>query len=163
MEASAATPGPAGSAAPGEPETLLQTVAALWRELPGLLSDRIELASLEIQRAGAALLQIVVLLVVGAILGVTAWLVLWAGIVALLLASGMPLWAALAVLLLCNAGAAWFVVFRVRALLPRLNLSATRRHLMLGSPPLRADDDDPPHPHAPHDADHAHGRQPVTH
>lgn len=124
------------AAEPGEaPEPLLQTLSSLWRELPGLLSDRVELLSLELQRAGAALLQIVVLLVVAAILGVTVWLVLWAGIVAVLLTLGLQLPAALLILLLFNAAVAWLVVRRVRALLPRLRLSATHRHLMLSPSP----------------------------
>ena len=124
------------AAGPGDdPDSLLQTFVSLWRELPGLLSDRVELLSLELQRAGAALMQIVVLLVVAAILGVTAWLVLWGGIVALLLHAGLPLPGALLILLLFNAGAAWLVVRRVRALLPRLALPATRRHLMLSPAP----------------------------
>jgi len=119
----------------GGTEPLLQTFSSLWRELPGLLSDRVELLSLELQRAGHALLQIVVLLVVAAILGVTAWLVLWGGIVVLLLAQGLPLVAALLLLLLFNAGAAWLVLRRARALVPRLALPATRRHLMLSPSP----------------------------
>jgi hypothetical protein len=125
------------AAAPGEDpaESLLQTLAGLWRELPGLLNDRVELLSLELQRAGSALLQIVVLLVAAAILGVTTWLVLWAAIVAVLLLLGLQLPAALAVLLFSNAGAAWLVLRRVRVLLPRLRLTATRRHLMLSPSP----------------------------
>lgn len=122
--------------APGSgAEPLLQTFSSLWRELPGLLSDRVELLSLELQRASHALLQIVVLLVVAAILGVTAWLVLWGGIVAVLLALGLPLAAALLLLLLFNAGAAWLVLRRARALVPRLALPATRRHLMSNPAP----------------------------
>ncbi len=136
-------PGPGG-----DPEPLLQTVASLWRELPGLLSDRVELMSLELQRAGRALLQIVVLLVVAAILGVTAWLVLWGGIVAALLTLGMPLASALLVLLLFNVGAAWLVLRRARALVPRLALPATRRHLMLSPSP--APGPTPPDPRDEH-------------
>lgn len=120
---------------PREEPPLLQTLASLWRELPGLFSDRVELLSLELQRAGRALMQIVVLLVVAAILGVTAWLVLWGGIVAVLLALGLNLASALLLLLLFNAGAAWLVVRRARTLLPRLALPATRRHLMLSPSP----------------------------
>lgn len=138
------------AAEPGAaPEPLLQTLLSLGRELPGLLSDRVELLALELQRAGAALLQIVVLLVAAAILGVTVWLVLWAGIVALLLALGLQLPSALLILLLFNAGTAWLVVRRVRALLPRLRLSATHRHLMLSPPPEH--DEDPAQPDARHD------------
>lgn len=132
----AADPHPAAAApaappeAAGAPQPLLQSLASLWRELPGLVSDRVELFSLELQRAGIALVQIVVLIVATAILGVTAWLVLWAGIVAALLAAGLHLAWALLAMLLINLVAIWLAVRRARTLLPRLKLAATRRHLM---------------------------------
>lgn len=120
--ATAATPGP------GSSSSLLATVQALWRDLPGLLNDRVELLSLELQRAGAALVQIVVLLIAAAILIVTAWLVLWGGVAFGLVALGLhPALASLLVLGL-NLGAAVGAAWRVRHLLPQLALPATRRH-----------------------------------
>jgi uncharacterized membrane protein YqjE len=86
MAASAAAAAPESAAVP--PPSLLSTLRGLWQELPGLLNDRVELLSLELQRAGSALVRIVMLVVVAAILGVTAWLVLWGGIVMALVAAG---------------------------------------------------------------------------
>jgi len=58
---------------------LLSTLQEVWQELPGLISDRVELLSLELRRAGITLAQVVVLVLAAAILAVTAWLVLWGG------------------------------------------------------------------------------------
>ena len=140
MVDSATDPAPgAASSSPGNPgrapDGLPASLQSLWRDLPGLVNDRVELLSLELQSAGLALLQIVMLVVVVAILGVTAWIVLWVGIVTALVALGLPLgWALLAALLL-NVLAAAIALARVRRLLPRLKLSATRRHLMFSPSP----------------------------
>ena len=130
------------------PTSLLDQLLAVYRELPGLISDRVELFSLELHRAGTALMQIAAMIVVAAILGVTAWLVLWAGIVSALVAAGWPLVLALAVALLSNVAASAWALFRVRRLLPLLRLPATRRHLTLEPPPSPAVDEDIPHAHA---------------
>lgn len=127
------TPPPADATASTPPaqESLLQTLKGLWQELPGLVSDRVELLSLELHRAGLALAQIAALVVAAAILGVTAWLVLWGMVVALLVMAGLHWLAALGLALLANLLAAWWAVARVRKLLPALKLPATRRHLMI--------------------------------
>lgn len=110
--------------------SLLQTLQGLWRELPGLISDRVDLLTLELQRAGRALMQIVALVVVAAILAVTAWLALWSAVVGLLMALGLHWSLALLVVLVVNLGAAWWAVARMRSLVPDLRLPATRRHLV---------------------------------
>jgi uncharacterized membrane protein YqjE len=122
------TPGPADGE-PARPESLLQTARGLWEELRGTVSDRVELLTLELQRAAGALTQIIVLVVAAAILTVTAWLVLWAGIVVTLMALGMHIAGALLMVLAFNVLAVLVAVSRVRKLLPRLSLPATRRHL----------------------------------
>lgn len=123
--------GPATASSPdAPPPTLLASLAAFARELPGLLSDRVELLTLELERAGRALAEMVLLLLAAAVLAVTAWLVLWAGIAALLLAFGLPLAAALLLVLLVNVLAAMLAVSRAKRLLPRIGLPATRRHLV---------------------------------
>jgi hypothetical protein len=116
-------------------ESWISQLKGLWQELPGLVSDRVELLSLELQRAGMALVQITVLVVAAAILGVTAWLVLWVAVVGLLVTAGLHWLLALALVLLANLLAAWLAVARVRKLLPSLKLPATRRHLMLSPSP----------------------------
>lgn len=116
-------------------KALLHTAQWIARELPGLVSDRVELLTLEIKRAGIALAQIIALVIATAILGVTAWLVLWGGIVAFLIHVDVPLPWALGIVLVFNLVAIWLAVSRVRKLLPRLNLPATRRHLTLSPSP----------------------------
>ncbi|MDE2079908.1 MAG: phage holin family protein [Burkholderiales bacterium] len=125
---------PAPEAAP-QP-SWLAALHDLARELPGLVSDRIELLSLELRRAGLALAQIVALVVAGAILGLTAWLALWGCIVGALVAAGLPWTGALLAVLLVNLAACAALLLRVRTLLPLLGLPATRRHLTL--PPAAA-------------------------
>lgn len=107
----------------------LESLQSIWRELAGLVGDRVDLLSLELQRAGRALAQIVALLVSAAILGVTAWLALWAGIAVGLVELGLHWSLSLLVVLMLNTGVALLAVARLRRLLPRLGLPATRRHL----------------------------------
>lgn len=119
---------------------LVSQVQALLKDLPGLFSDRVELLSLELQRAARALAQIVALVVAVAILGVTAWLLLWAGVIRLLMAAGLTLEGALLVSLVLNGVVMALAVQRMRRLLPRLALPATRRHLVPADPPETSDD-----------------------
>lgn len=126
--------------AAAQPE-LLAMLQSVWRDLPGLVGDRIDLLSLELQRAGRALAQIVALLVAAAILGVTAWLALWAGIGVGLVELGLHWLLALLLVLLLNGAVAALALARLRRLLPLLRLPATRRHLVPGQggdpPPAR--------------------------
>lgn len=107
------------------------TLGEIWTALPGLLNDRIELLSLELQRAAAALAQTVLLIVVSGILGVTAWLLLWAVIVGALVDAGWNSALALSAAMGVNLAAAAWAALRARRLLPLLRLPATRRHLMI--------------------------------
>ena len=117
-------------------EGLFDTLQSLVQDLPGLVSDRVDLLSLELRRAGRALAQIVVLVVAGAILGITAWLVLWGAIVVGLVALGMPLASTLFLVVAINVGAAVWALRRARKLVPSLGLPATRRHLRVSPSPL---------------------------
>jgi len=103
-------------------------------ELPGLIGDRVELLSLELQRAGQVLAQIVALIVAAAILAVTAWLALWGGVMLALIGAGLHWAGASLLVLVINLGACWWAVARVRALAPLLQLPATRRHLTRSQP-----------------------------
>jgi hypothetical protein len=111
--------------------SLLDLVQSLLRELPGLISDRVELLALELSRAGAALGKIAALGVAVAILGITAWAALWVGVVLGLLALDWHWAVALAVVILGNAGAAVWALLQMRRLAGLLKLPATRRHLTL--------------------------------
>ena len=118
--------------------SLTDALGRLWDELPGLVNDRIELLTLELRRAGVALVQIVVLIVAASILGVAAWLLLWAAVVLLLIDAGVSVAVSLLVALAVNAAAALWALWRARRLLPALQLAATRRHLHIGAPPAAA-------------------------
>lgn len=126
------TPGPAAAEASA---SLLQQFQGLARELPGLISDRVELLSLEMQRAAQSLAQVVALIVAVAILGVTVWLALWAALISVLVHAGLPLLGALLLAIVINGIVIAVLLARVRKLLPRLSLPATRRHLMVSPDP----------------------------
>ena len=135
--ASAANTANAGNASetragPAPQKGWLDSLQSIWRELPGLVSDRVDLLSLELQRAGRVLAQIVALLVAATILGITAWMTLWAGIAVGLVELGLHWSLSLLLVLALNAGIAWLAIGRLRTLLPLLRLPATRRHLTPG-------------------------------
>jgi hypothetical protein len=113
-------------------ESLLDLMQGLLRELPALVGDRVELFSLEMQRASIALARFSALTAAALVFALTAWLALWGVFVSGLMALGWPGAAALALALLINAGAAAWALLRARSLLKLLSLPATRRHLMLG-------------------------------
>ncbi|BAL95846.1 phage holin family protein [Rubrivivax gelatinosus] len=123
--------GAAPAAAPPPPQGWLDALQSVLGELPGLVSDRVELFSLELVRAGRALAQILMLVVAAAVLAVTGWLALWAGVTVALLETGLHWAVALAIVLALNLAAALLALRRVRALVPLLRLPRTRRHLTL--------------------------------
>jgi len=136
-------------------ESFVDALQSLLRELPGLISDRVELFALELGRAGSALAHIVAWVVAIAILGITAWLALWAGVVIALVGLGLHWALALLPVLLINLGAIAFAVSRVKQLVTRLSLPATRRHLTMqarAAPVGQAPQPIPPQAN-PHDDD----------
>ncbi len=135
--AAATAPDPAAEP-PREPESVLQIGKALLsvlRELPKLVGDRVELLALDLQRAGLALGQIVGLIVALAILGVTVWLLVWAGVLLALVMVGLPRWGALLVAIAINGIGLWWVVSQIRSRVPKLVLATFRRHLGLTPAP----------------------------
>jgi uncharacterized membrane protein YqjE len=129
---SAVSPDPAAGARPRSQESLLDLVQSIVRDLPALVGDRVELFSLEMQRATSALVKIAALAAAALLFALTAWLALWGVVVGLLLALDWHWAPANAVALLINAGAAAWALLRARSLIKLLSLPATRRHLMLG-------------------------------
>ncbi len=116
-------------APPDGSESLPHAIGALFADLPGLLSDRVHLLSLELRRASNALGQMVALGLLAAILFATAWLTLWVGLAAAFLAVGLAWpWIVLLVLFI-NVTAALWAVMRVKALAPLLALPATLRRM----------------------------------
>ena len=116
-------------AAPDGFESLPQAIGALFADLPGLLTDRVRLMSLELRRASNALGQMVALGLLAAILVATAWIALWVGLAAACIALGLAWpWVVLLVLFVNLAAAAW-AALRIKALAPLLALPATLRRL----------------------------------
>jgi hypothetical protein len=124
-----ASPPPEGQRDEDEEQPLFSAAAALLRDLPGLLTDRIHLFSLEVRRAMAALAQMVVLGLLAAIFCATAWLALWVGITAALVDAGLSRPWACALVVGVNLFAALWAGLRVRALAPLLAMPATLRRL----------------------------------
>src|SRR6476661_3039269 len=124
----AAPPSPTAPAA-AEDAPVLETLLALWRDLPGLLSDRVLLLSLELKRAGKALAVMIGLIVAAAVLAGTFWVALWVGITAALLQAGLAWgWVLLIVLAINLAGIA-YALLRAKSLAHLLTLPATVRRL----------------------------------
>ena len=116
-------------APPDEVVSLPKAVGALFADLPGLLTDRVHLLSLELRRASNALGQMVALGLLAAILFATAWIALWVGLAEAFLAVGLA-WPWIVVLVLfVNLAAAVWALMRVKALAPLLALPATLRRL----------------------------------
>ena len=116
-------------ATPDEAVSLPKAVGALLADLPGLLSDRVHLLSLELRRASNALGQMVALGLLAAILFATAWITLWVGLAAAFLAVGLAWpWIVLLVLFITLAAGLW-ALMRAKALAPLLALPATLRRL----------------------------------
>ena len=124
----AAPPSPTAPAA-AEDAPVLETLLALWRDLPGLLSDRVLLLSLELKRAGKALAVMIGLIVAAGVLAGTFWVALWVGITAALLQAGLAWgWVLLIVLAINLAGIA-YALLRAKSLAHLLTLPATVRRL----------------------------------
>jgi uncharacterized membrane protein YqjE len=124
-------------------ESLWDLGQSILHELPSLIGDRVELLSLELQRASQALVKITVLATGAAILALTAWLALWGVLAGVLIALDWPPAAACAIVVVINAAAAAWLVLRARSLLKLIGLPATRRHLLFGrrEPPVTPPDE----------------------
>jgi hypothetical protein len=131
---------PPQDAAAHDDVSLPRALGELLADLPGLLTDRVHLLALELRRASGALGQMVALGLLAAILFATAWLTLWAGLVAGFVSLGLfwP-WAVLIVLVVNLAAAVW-ALMRVKALAPLLALPATLRRLTDSDSPERQHD-----------------------
>jgi len=110
---------------------MLRALLDLLGELPGLISDRVQLLALEAQRAAQSLARMVMLAVAAAVMLMTAWLALWGGVAMAAYQAGLHWALVLAVVVLVNAGAA-LLALRLAAQLAKLvALPATVRHLTL--------------------------------
>jgi uncharacterized membrane protein YqjE len=116
------------------PPSLGALIGGLLSELPGLVSDRVELLSLELQRAGLALLHIAIFGLALTVLGMAGWLILWALLMVGMVTAGLTWAMALGVSLVIHGLLGWWAVNRIRRLIPTLGLPATRRQLMFRAP-----------------------------
>jgi hypothetical protein len=106
------------------------------RAARGMLSGRLLLLALELQRARHGLVSLVILGVVAAIAGATAWLALWALLVALAVHFGLTWPWAFAGVLVINLVLLVWVAAAMKALTPMLALPASRRqfHWLFNDP-----------------------------
>lgn len=121
----------AAAASAGTPaESFSEAAGSLWSELRASLQDRLQLFSLETQRTGLTLVQLVLYAVMAAVLVVTAWLALVGGLAAwMVLHAGMHWSLAVAVLIVLNLAAAAALGWSMRGLVRRLGFPATVRQL----------------------------------
>lgn len=118
----------------------LHRLASLFDDLPGMVSDRVQLLALEAHRARLAATQALAYALGAALLGATAWLALWLGIVAAALESGVPWEWAVAAVVLINGGLACWAALRALGLLRSVGLPATLRRLTLPGDPAQGDE-----------------------
>lgn len=125
---------------------LAQLIKALLDDIPGLISDRVHLAALELKRARQALVQMVGLAAAAVIFLATAWLALWALLVACAVLYGLPWIGVFGFILLINVAGSWFAIRRARTLADYLALPATVRRLSVAPPssPVAAKAENPP-------------------
>lgn len=131
MPAADARPGDPAAAPPSPPASMFALVQALLRDLPGLISDRVELAALELHRATRALLQVVALALAAAVLVASAWLGLWFVLAYAAIESGLHWGWAMLIVIGCNLVLAAFAGLRIVALTKVLKMPATMRRMTL--------------------------------
>lgn len=120
------------------PPSLPQLLSQLFDDLPGVVSDRVHLLTLELRRATGALVKVVVLSLVAGLLAITAWMALWAGLAAAAIHFGVPWgWVAAGSVLL-NAAMAGLAISQALKIAPLLALPATVRRLTRGPEDARA-------------------------
>jgi hypothetical protein len=103
---------------------------AWWANVQGMGRDYALLAALELQRAGIGLALILAAGVVVAVLVVSAWTALVAGVIVWAVQSGAAGWPlALGVAALANLLLAGFMVLQIRARATNIFLGATLRQL----------------------------------
>ncbi|HEY1397212.1 MAG TPA: hypothetical protein VF536_13905 [Roseateles sp.] len=131
----AAGPSPSGEGPPSG-GSLLGELQGMARAARGMLSGRLLLLALELQRARHGLVSLAILGVVAAIAGATAWLALWALLVALAVHFGLTWPWAFAGVLVINLLLLVWVAAAMKALAPMLALPASRRqfHWLFNDP-----------------------------
>ena len=119
----------AAAAAPPPLPGLLERFAQTARDARRLVYDHLELAALEAQRAADGFVRVLVGSVVVAILVVSAWMALVAGVAVWATNAGLPLPWTLALVAVANVIVAAAVYFWMRRQFPELLFTATLRQL----------------------------------
>lgn len=114
---------------PAESDGLSDTAAAVWRDLRAVLVERGRLLTLEARLAGLTFVQLVMYGVLVAVLVVTAWLGIVAGVVIALVYAGLHWALGLALGVIANLAVAALLVRGMLTLIGRLDLQATMRRL----------------------------------
>lgn len=118
------------AAAAAGPESFSRAAGSLWHELRASLQERVKLFSLEAQRTGLTLVQLVLYAVLAAVLIVTAWLGLMGGLAAWLVIEREVHWgAALLAVVALNLIFAGVLTWSMRGLVHRMGFPATVRQL----------------------------------
>lgn len=112
-----------------QPESLLDTARTVWAEIHLAVHSRLRLASLELRRAGLALVQIVILAALAALLLASSWFMLTLAIYFWGLQMGLHQSLALALAALINVAAASALWWWATQLTQHLMLAATLRGL----------------------------------
>ena len=123
------------AAGPGAPAAQRPSLRGLAEDIGTAFSARAYLVELEAKQAAWSAAHMLGFAVAAALLGVTAWLILIAGLTTAAIRLGVPWWIAALVALVLHAGAAWLLVARIRDLVGNLTFSATRRSLSSRRPP----------------------------
>lgn len=145
--------GPAGSPeGPFRPDIgWLGDLQGLAQAARGMFQSRALLLVLELERARHGLINLMVLLVVAAIAGATAWFALWAGLIALAVHLGLALpWACAGVVVINLLLLGW-VASAMKSLAPLMSLPASRRqfHWLFNDPRDQEDTSADGRPSAP--------------
>lgn len=127
---------PAQPAAPGTSWPALGRL--LFVDVAAVVRERLHLAALEGQQFVRAAVRLAVFAIVAALLGLSAWFVLVAAGVALLVDLGMPLALALAVAALLNVLGAFWAWALMRGQLSLMTFAATLRSLQFAGPQATA-------------------------
>jgi hypothetical protein len=128
----------------------LQSLLDVLGELPGVVSDRVELLALEVRRATQALTRMVALAVIAALLLCTAWLALWTGAAYGAIQAGLPWGWALSIVILANVATAFLALRHALSLSRLVALPATVRRLTKQAPSPARQDKTHGQPHAAH-------------
>ncbi len=123
------------AAGPDGPAAQRPSFRGLAEDIGAAFSARAHLVELEAKQAAWSAAYMLGFAVAAPLLGVTAWLILIAGLMTTAIRLGAPWWIVTLVALVLHAGAAWLLVARIRSLVGNLTFAATRRTLSSRRPP----------------------------